>query len=210
VLPVSEIQSVDPDVSRAKFAREVADYRSMESTYRKKGWFMLDAEFPQAFVVFAATKLKPSPIIAAVVLDFINYDMQPPSVTFVDPFTREPILAKSLLFQMYRRPVLPGASTETVAAMLQQGAVQPVQMIQSNSLDDAPFVCLPGIREYHDNPAHTGDSWLLHRSSGEGSLAFILEKIWAYGVNPITHFQVQMQVQAPMLPLGVLPQAIPE
>jgi hypothetical protein len=205
---VSDLQAVDPEVSRVKFEREVAHYRSMESTYRKKGWFLLDADFPKAFVIFAATKLKPSPIVAAVVVDFTDYDLRPPSVTFVDPFTREPIPAKLLQVQMLRRIAIPGATPETITALAQQGAVQVTQMIQCNSPEDPPFICLPGIREYHDNPAHTGDSWLLHRSFGEGSLVFILEKIWAYGVNPIEHYQVQVQMPAiNMVPSAL---AIPE
>lgn len=205
---MSDLQTVDPEVSRVKFAREVAQYRSMESVYRKKGWFLLDAEFPKAFVVFAATKLKPSPIVAAVVVDFTDYDLRPPSVTFVDPFTRDPVPAKLLQVQMLRRIAIPGATPETVAALAQQGAVQLTNMIQCNSPEDPPFICLPGIREYHDNPAHTGDSWLLHRKSGEGSLVFILEKIWVHGVNPIEHYQVQVQMPAVNMAASLL--AVPE
>ncbi|MDE5446369.1 hypothetical protein GWG65_34415 [Bradyrhizobium sp. CSA207] len=205
---MSDLQTVDPEVSRIKFAREVANYRSMESAYRNRGWLLLDAEFPEVFVVFAATKPRPPPILAAVVLDFTNYDLRPPSVTFVDPFTRQPIPAKLLQVQMLRRTAIPGATPETIRALAQQGGVQLTNMIQSNSLEDAPFICLPGVREYHDNPAHTGDSWLLHRGSGEGSLVFILEKIWDHGLKPIEHYQVQIQVPA----VNALPSllAVPE
>ncbi|KRR16188.1 putative metal-binding protein [Bradyrhizobium retamae] len=207
---MADLQTVDPEVSRVKFERELANYRSMESAYRKRGWILLDAEFPEIFVVFAATKLRPPPIVAAIVLNFTDYDLRPPSVRFVDPFTREPIPAKLLQVQMFRRAAIPGATPETIQALAQQGGVQVTNMIQYNSPDDRPFICLPGIREYHDNPAHTGDSWLMHRSSGEGSLAFILEKIWQHGVKPIEHYQVQVQVQIPAL--NVLPSllAVPE
>ena len=83
----------------------------------------------------------------------------------------------------------------------------PQDIVQANGPDDRPFICLPGIREYHDNPAHSGDPWLMHRGSGEGSLAFILEKVWTYGVNPIENYQVQLQ---PMISMIVQPNAIPE
>lgn len=202
----SDLQTVDPEVSRAKFARELAAYRIVEAAYRRKGWFLLDAEFPEMFVVFGATKLRPPPIVAAVVLDFTDYDLRPPSVRFVDPFTREPIPLKSLSIQMLRRPG--GLSAQAFATMAQQGAAQASQMIQADSSEDSPFICLPGVREYHDNPAHTGDSWLLHRTSGEGSLAFILEKIWAYGVNPLAQYQVL--VQAPAINMALSLTAIPE
>ncbi|MCA6116897.1 hypothetical protein J6524_18700 [Bradyrhizobium sp. WSM 1738] len=207
---MADLQTVDPEVSRVKFERELANYWSMESAYRKRGWILLDAQFPEIFVVFAATKPRPPPIVAAIVLNFTNYNLRPPSVRFVDPFTREPIPARLLQVQMLRRAAIPGATPETILALAQQGGVQMTNMIQYNSPDDRPFICLPGIREYHDNPAHTGDSWLLHRSSGEGSLAFILEKIWHHGVKPIEHYQVQVQVQIPAV--NVLPSllAVPE
>lgn len=201
-------QVVDPEVSRAKFDREVAAYREMEATYRKRGWLLLDADFPEVFVVFAATKIRPAPIVAGAVVDFTDYDLQPPSVRFVDPFSREKIIASDLQFQMFRRQPMPGVPPEAIAAMMQQGALPVSHMIQANRADGFPFVCLPGVREYHDNPAHTGDSWLLHRGSGEGSLAFILEKIWVYGVDPLSAYNLQIQAKV----IGVIPQpqGIPE
>lgn len=203
-------QVVDPEVSRAKFDREVAAYRQLEATYQKRGWLLLEAKFPEVVVAFAATKLRPAPIVAAVVVDFTDYDLQPPSVRFVDPFTRERLLAANLQFFMLRRPAMPGVAPEAIAALVQQGGVQFSSLLQSNRPDDFPFICLPGVREYHDNPAHTGDAWLLHRGSGEGSLAFILEKIWAYGVEPISTFQIQVQVQLPNIGVAAIPQGIPE
>ena len=201
-------QVVDPGVSQAKFDREVAAYRELEVTYRKRGWLLLDAKFPEVLVAFAATKLRPAPIVAAVVMDFTDYDLRPPSVRFVDPFTREKLLASNVPFQMYRRPPMPGVPPEAIAAFMQQGGIQLSPLLQSNRQDDYPFLCLPGVREYHDNPAHTGDSWLLHRGSGEGSLAFILEKIWTYGVMPISGYQVQLLM--PNIALGMTLQGISE
>ena len=93
-----------------------------------------------------------------------------------------------------------------IAAMIQQGAIQLSAMLQANKPDDFPFLCLPGVREYHDNPAHTGDSWLLHRGSGEGSLVFILEKIWIYGADPLAAYNIQIQIQG----LAPNPTGIPE
>jgi hypothetical protein len=94
---------------------------------------------------------------------------------------------------MLRRPPNPDVPPEAVEIMIQQGQLQLNNMIAFNSPDDPPFLCLPGIREYHDNPAHSGDSWLLHRASGEGSLAFILDKICSYGVNPIEQYRIELQ-----------------
>jgi hypothetical protein len=198
-------QVVDPAVSRAKFDREIAAYRKMEAAYRRRGWLLLDVAFPEVCIAFGMPKLRPFPIVAAVVIDFTDYDLRPLSVRFVDPFTREPLIARNLHFTMWRRQSMPD---EAFAAMLQQGTVPVANIVQFNGPDDYPFICLPGVREYHDNPAHTGDSWLLHRASGEGSLAFILDKIWIYGVEPLSTFQIQ--VQATTLALAANPQAFRE
>lgn len=204
-------QSVDPEVSRTKFAREVERFRALEANYRRKGWLLLDATFPEVFVAFAATNVKPAALVVGVLLDFTDFDLRPPSVRFVDPFTREPLKSKDLSFRMFRRQA--GAPAQH-GLMLVPGVglvpnVPGQDLIQANGPDEEAFLCLPGVREYHDNPAHTGDSWLLHRGYGEGSLVFILEKIWAYGVNPITDYAWQLQVQV----LGFQapqPQAFPE
>ena len=94
---------------------------------------------------------------------------------------------------LMRAPAVPGASPERVQSMIQQGLAAPQALTLANSQDDPPFICLPGIREYHDNPAHSGDPWLLHRTSGAGSLAFIADKICSYGASQITELQVQLQ-----------------
>ena len=197
-----EPQAVDPAVSRAKFDREVAAYREHEATFRAQGRFLIEAGFPEVFAVFAAAHLKPPALVAGVVIDFTDYDLRPPSVTFVDPLTREPVTKRTLGISMFRRP--DGLTPEALAAMVQAGTqLQLPDLIQAWDPDAKPFLCLPGTREYHDNPAHTGDPWLLHRGSSEGSLAFILEKIWSYGVNPISAFQIGFRAPALMVSLDV-------
>lgn len=204
---MSARQTVDPAVSRTKFEREVALYRGMEGTYRTRGWFLLDAAFPQAFVVFAATRVKPAAVVAGVGIDFTDYDLQPPSVRFVDPFTRRPLTKQELGFGMLRRQVLAGMPPDMAEMMAQHGQQPVSDMIQANGPADPPFLCLPGVREYHDNPAHSGDPWLLHRRSGEGSLAFILEKIWMHGIEPLQQYSWSLQVQ--VSGLMAVAQAIP-
>ena len=196
---------VDPQVSRAKFEREVAYYRALETTFRAQGRFLVDATFPEAFAVFATAHVTPPSLIAGVVIDFTDYDVRPPSVTFVDPLTREPILEKERCIRMFRRP--PGLPPEALAGLFQQGIALP-DMIQAFGPEERPFLCLPGVREYHDNAAHTGDPWLLHRGSSEGSLAYILEKIWSYGTNPVTGYQIALQPVMTKNPI-VNPAAIP-
>lgn len=61
--------------------------------------------------------------------------------------------------------------------------------------DDTPFLCLAGVREYHEHPAHSGDSWLLHRAAGAGRFVRLLEVIDKYGVRPISGYNVELKPQ---------------
>lgn len=204
---MTEGQFVDEVVSRRKFDREISRYRELEDVYRGRGWLLLHAAFPRVLVVFATPKVTPPSIVCAVRLDFTNYDLVPPSVTFVDPFTEAALPMKGLGFKMLRLDGMLGASPETLTARVQQGQLAVQELIQAHSPEEIPFLCLPGVRQYHDHPAHTGDSWLLHRCSGEGSLHFILEQIWASGVNPIRspNYQVQVSVKGFSVDLAALP-----
>jgi hypothetical protein len=103
-------------------------------------------------------------------------------VTLVNPFTREPYKARELPVHFLRPP--PAAEIlPQVMAMMEQGVpfeqlMRPTRLLVWYAPDDIPFVCLPGIREYHEHPGHSGDSWLLHRGRGEGTFFFILDQLY--------------------------------
>src|ERR1044072_7396691 len=104
---------VDPALSRIKFERELAQYHAIEDEHLRRGWWVLYAEFPQLFIVYASPRLKPPAVIFGAILDFTNYDFWPPSVTLVNPFTREPYKQKELPTFMKRRtlrPILPAVA----------------------------------------------------------------------------------------------------
>ena len=69
-------------------------------------------------------------------------------------------------------------------------AAQP--LMQAHGDDEIPFLCIAGVREYHDHPAHTGDHWESHRKSGAGRLIRLVEIISKYGLETIGGFEVQM------------------
>lgn len=76
--------------------------------------------------------------------------------------------------------------------------------------NNLPFLCIPGIREYHNHPSHSGDSWLLHRGvGGEGSLGFIIEKLFEYGITPMVTYQAQFTLNITGLNLAIDPNNIP-
>lgn len=202
---------VDPAVSRAKFEREVAEYRQLEREHLSRGWMLLRAEYPEVFVVFANPQMKPPAVIFGALLDFTNYDLWAPSVKLVHPFTQEPYKAKELPVHLLRQPPM-SELPPPLQAMLQQGVpfeqlmqqfqIRPTRLDVWYSPDDIPFVCLPGIREYHEHPGHSGDSWLLHRDQGEGKLYFILEQLYKYGVLPMT-YTVDIVTVVKLAPQGI-------
>ena len=185
-------QYTDPAVSRRKFDRELAEYRQLSEEYRRRGWFLVEAEFPNVLVVFAAAKLKPPALVLGVKFNYTNYDALPPSVKLVDPFTGEPYKFKELPTTLNRalpaqQIALPGMPADQ---RMMVGSVQPY--MQAHGPDEIPFLCIAGVLEYHSHPAHTGDLWELHRASGAGRLVRLLDIIHRYGVEPITGYGVQL------------------
>lgn len=41
-----------------------------------------------------------------------------------------------------------------------------------------PFVCMVGIREYHDHPSHRSDLWTHYKARDSYTLGNIVEKLW--------------------------------
>jgi hypothetical protein len=183
---------VDPAVARQKFDREVADYRKLEDVYLRRGWFLLKAEFPEVFVAFAAPQLEPAPLVLGVLMDFTDYDYQPPSVKIVHPITRAPYKGRELPTRLLRAVVVNNPEIVFPPGVV---AMKPQPLMMAHSEDDIPFLCLPGVREYHEHPAHTGDLWALHRKSGEGTLHFLLSQISKYGVEPIDQYTIAINLK---------------
>lgn len=189
------VQYTDPSVSRLKFEREIAEYRSLGGQYRSRGWLLVEAEFPRVLVALAAAKVNPAPVVMGVAFDYTNYDAAPPSVKIVNPFNGELYKFKDLPNPLNRalpaqEVAIPGMPAE------QKMMVQSVQpYMQAYGPEEVPFLCLAGVREYHEHPAHSGDLWELHRQNGAGRLVRLLDVISRYGVEPIAGFGVQMVPQ---------------
>ena len=194
---MSEPQFVDPAVSRRKFDREVAEFRSQAVEYGRRGWFLADAEFPHALVILATARTQPISVLSGVLFDYSNYDAVPPSVRLVHPLTREPYKWSEVPTRLPRMTEPP--DPEKVAQALAQGVsqvqVEAPPLMQALDDDDIPFLCIAGVREYHDHPAHSGDHWELHRTSGAGRLVRLVEIISKYGLETIQGFAVQFVPQ---------------
>lgn len=196
----------DPQVVRRKVEREVASYFARQDHYRARGIWPLQYEFPQLLVAFVAANFKPQPFVAfGLLVDMSNYDVEPPSLRFVNPFTRAPLKLSEIPTRLVRiryqdigPPQFPAGIA--VPPQLAQALGQPQRIQQQDELlqgippdDDRPFVCLQGVREYHTNPAHTGDPWWLYRGKGAGGLLRLLDIIAKYGTEAMRELQFQLQ-----------------
>jgi Predicted metal binding domain/Protein of Unknown function (DUF2604) len=186
-------QYVDPAVSLAKYDQEIASFRHLQEEYRRRGWFLIEAEFPEVFVVMASVTTKPPAVVTGVLFDFTNYDAEPPSVRLVDPFTREAYRANELPTALNRAMTAQAFEMPGLPAQLQMRAAQP--LMQAHTPEEVPFLCIAGVREYHNHPGHSGDVWELHRAAGAGKLVRLLDIIHHYGVEPIRGYAVQLVPQ---------------
>lgn len=195
-------QTVDPKVSERKFDLELRAYKDNEKAYRRRGWFLVKAEYPEVLVIMAAPQLSPPALVTGVLFDYTDYDLYPPSVRLVDPFTVEPYRRQQLPTTLKRTvpaghvDQLPGGLPLPPGVQIPDGAQVQVMtqqpLMQWYGEDDTPFLCIAGVREYHDHPAHSGDDWLLYRLQGAGRLVRLLEVINKYGIAPITQFGIKL------------------
>lgn len=219
--------AVHPQVARAKYEREVEQFSRDGGRHRALGVLLLEAEFPTVLLGFAAPKLKPPAFIFGMLVDYTDYDLVPPSVRFVDPFTSRPLTAAELPTKMMRTVQPAGASpfpfpfpqppVGPVAALDAGPAggdphdgppvvappglffVEQQPLLQDYGPETLPFLCLPGVREYHQHPGHSGDAWELHRPDGAGALARLADVVRTYAVDPVGGWSVTL---VPQVSLG--------
>lgn len=157
---------VDPEISRTKFVRELAAWKA-NAAHQERGWLLLDADEQDLRVEIAfttrvslSTGNAPLPLVAcAIRLGYENYDIWAPTLTFIDWISRLPVKPH-------------------VRAIMQTSDGPRDVLVDEHPTTGLPFLCLPGIREYHIHPQHSGDSWLLHRQAGEGTISNVCERVW--------------------------------
>lgn len=97
--------------------------------------------------------------------DLTDYDLRAPSLEFRDPWTDAPLTYGTMFRALEYEP-------ERQAHLV---------LLDDHPVTHKPFLCLRGVREYHEHPQHSGDSWLLYRS--EMSLFSIIMSLWRVSID---------------------------
>jgi hypothetical protein len=117
--------------------------------------------------------------------DLTDYDLRAPSLEFLDPWTDAPLKFETMLRAVEFEPQRKGHTV----------------LLPDHPTTHKPFLCLRGIREYHEHPQHSGDDWMLYRHTL--SLFSIVMSLWRVSVD-INHPQLVVQ------PNGIQVSFIPE
>jgi hypothetical protein len=171
---------VDPALSRAKLDRELAQWAKHADRYRARGWLLVardDLTVDVALAAAVALTSSPAPlptVTACIRLRYDNYDLWPPSLTFIDLFSGQPA-------PLHVRALVPTDDGPRDV------------LIAGHPDGKLPFLCIPGVREYHSHPQHSGDDWLLHRSQGTGRVATICDRVWRFMTHNVVGLRVTVQ-----------------
>jgi hypothetical protein len=189
---------VDHEISRRKLARELAAWDAHADVYRSRGYFIVrraDLEVDVAFtarVPVSSTSAPVPTVVACARFVFDNYDLWPPSITFIDLIDRTPTLPPVGAFDFGPdKPRMPDGTPLNA-------------LVQGHPETGLPFLCQRGVREYHRHPEHSGDHWLLHRGAGLSGLAPISDRIWHQMARNVAGFRIDVQAApAPLQGMGV-------
>jgi hypothetical protein len=142
---------VDPAVSERKFNRELETLRGDASGFvAAGGWEIVSATFPGLSVIFPHPRSKRR---VGFGFQFDCWDEQPPSLALFDPETK----------------------AELAWDKWPQGGWSAGNAHPSTG---KPFLCLPGIREYHTHSSHLNDFWDNYKAKGSYTLGFIVDRVW--------------------------------
>lgn len=181
---------LDPNIEHRKFEREVALLQRNAARLAALGVWILRTKAPNIDAVFVPhlpvrvglpSTASPSGILVVpsqklqfklvdipsvsgrafgVRVDLHGYDQRAPSITFHDPWSWEPAPYAAL-------PV----------GQLVEDPKKPLIVLLDGhpTLGKRPFLCLRGVREYHDHPQHDGDDWAMYRAAT--NVYVLLERI---------------------------------
>jgi hypothetical protein len=142
---------VDPAVSQRKFEREIDLLRGEASRFvHAAGWEITAASFPELSVVFTHPR---SSRRVGFRFHCDGWDQQPPALALFDPQTKA-----ELPWDKWPQGVWAVGNPHPITGK--------------------PFLCLPGIREYHTHSSHVNDLWDNYKAKGSYTLPFLVDRVW--------------------------------
>jgi hypothetical protein len=184
---------IDPEVSRLKFGRELKRLADQRAALEARGIFLLDSAYPLIeFVLVPRAPLRvmlPAQVAGPIVLpagaiamavaevpslaarafrarfDLTDFDLRAPSLEFWDHWTHKPLDYNTMFraFEYERQRLAHNV------------------LLDDHPTTHKPFLCLRGVREYHEHPQHSGDEWLLYRA--DMSLFAIVMSLWRVAID---------------------------
>ncbi len=142
---------MDPAVSARKFRHDLEVLLGEAASFvAAGGWEFVTTTFPELSVVFTHPRSKRRVGFRFL---FDGWDEQPPSLSLFDPETRA-----ELPWEKWPQGVWSIGNPHPTTGK--------------------PFLCLPGIREYHTHSSHLTDYWHNYKAKGCYTIAFILDRVW--------------------------------
>jgi hypothetical protein len=185
---------LDPKVNRAKFDRELQRLVEQQSALQGRGIFLQgQPAFPIIELLFVprhflqvvgrptqagAILLPPGTVVQVEIpsiaarafkarFDLTDYDLRAPSLEFRDPWTDD-VLQYAPMFKAIEYEKVRGLH---------------LVLLDDHPKTHRPFLCVRGVREYHEHPQHSGDDWLLYR---EGFSVFsVVMTLWRVSIDLI-------------------------
>lgn len=143
---------MNPEVSRVKFDREVGSLAADAGPFaEQRGWDVISSSFPCLEVAFRHRR---SGRRVGFRFNFDGWPQQPPSLALFDPDSS-------------------GRAELAWAAWPKNGW----SAGDNHPSTRKPFLCLPGIREYHTHPSHLNDSWAALMNRDSYSLVGVVERV---------------------------------
>lgn len=196
---------LDPEVNRRKYEQEVRKLVDQRAALEARGIFLLSStNFPLVELVYVprhplsvpvpgmvappGLNLPPGAVVVAELpslaaqafkarFDLTDFDLRAPSLEFRNAWTDEPLSYP----QMFR------------ALEFEAERKSHCVLLDDHPITHKPFLCLRGIREYHEHPQHTGDDWLLYRD--KMSLFSIVMSVWRVSID-LVHPQLAFMPNA--------------
>ena len=142
---------MDAEVSRVKFEREVAALTEEAAGFvRRRPWEVVGTRFPVLCLVFRHSR---SGRRVGFRFACDDWDQHPPSLSLSDPDTGAEL----------------GWERWPQSGWAAQG---------SHPVTGRPFLCLPGLLEYHTHSSHLNDSWVNYRPRRSYQLRYIVDRVW--------------------------------